>query len=174
VGEHARQIQDRLAERLAAALPDAEWTVERSVGADGGGGGGGGTPVDVVGESEERLVLVELEWRRADPANNTATLFRHLAEGGALRRTLEDRDAVVVQLFTSYYDLASGGVSSKRKDATFVGAAAEEYLETVAYQPIDLPIDPPNGGGTLPDGWSGAVDAAVESIVSAVGGSGRE
>ncbi|AGN01498.1 hypothetical protein L593_07765 [Salinarchaeum sp. Harcht-Bsk1] len=156
MGEHARQVQERLADRLAAALPAAEWSVERPV---------GGTPVDVAGETPDRLVLLELEWRRADPANNTAKLFRHLADDGALRAVLGDRDAVVVQLFTNYYDLASGGVSSKRRDATFVGAAAAEYLDNVAYWPVDLSIDPPKGGGELPEDWNAAVDAAVDSIV---------
>jgi len=156
VGDDARQVQERLAAGLEAALPDAEWSVERRV---------GGTPVDVVGESPERLVLVELEWRRADPANNTAKLFRHLADDGALRGVLDGRDAVVVQLFTSYYDLVSDGVSSKRKDATFVGAAAAEYLEDVVYWPVDLPIDPPKRGGELPANWESAVDTTVETIV---------
>lgn len=179
MGEHARRIQERLAEGLAAARPDAEWTLEHRV---------GGTPVDVVGETDERLVsgrpqggrarrtseasptvLVELEWRRADPANNTAKLFRHLAQGGALRDELGGRDAVVIQVFTRHYELQDGSPSSKRRDATFVGTAAAEYLDGVRYRAVTLDIEPPKAGGELPEDWTGAVDAAVESIRECVG-----
>lgn len=160
VGEHARRVQERLADGLAAAVPDADWTVEHRI---------GGTPVDVAGATGERLVLVELEWRRADPANNTAKLFRHLAEeSGATGDAIGDRDAVVVQVFTSYYDLASGGVSSKRKDATFVGEVAADHLDRVTYRAVDLDVEPPKAGGDLPADWTEAVDATVEPIVDAV------
>lgn len=162
MGEHARRIQKRLAEGLSAARPDAEWTVEHRV---------GGTPVDVVGSTADRFVLVELEWRRADPADNAAKLFRHLAEeSDALEGTDGRRDAVVVQVFTEYYDLVSGGVSSKRKNATFVGDAAAEYLDRVSYRAVDLAIDPPKAGGELPADWRSATDAAVESIREYVDG----
>lgn len=163
MGEHARQVQERLAEGLGSARPDAEWVVERRV---------GGTPVDVVGETDERLVLVELEWRRADPADNAAKLFRHLADDGALQGTLDGRDAVVVQVFTRYYDLASGGVSSKRENATFVGAAAAEYLDGVTYRAVDLDVDPPKAGGELSADWTAAVDATVEAIARPIADAG--
>ncbi|GAB3689193.1 hypothetical protein GCM10028857_24250 [Salinarchaeum chitinilyticum] len=168
MGEHARRIQERLAEGLTAERPDAAWSVEHRV---------GGTPVDVAGETDERLMLVELEWRRADPANNTAKLFRHLAEGGALREELDGRDAVVIQVFTRHYELQDGSPSSKRRDATFVGAAAAEYLDDVRYRAITLDVEPPKAGGDLPEGWTDAVDAAVESVRECVdegnGGSDR-
>lgn len=171
MGKHARRIQDRLADGLAAAMFDAEWTVERSV---------GGTPVDVVGETEERLVLVELEWRRADPADNAAKLFRHLAAASDALGTRDDheagtahelggaREAVVVQVFTRYYELANGGVSSKRENATFVGDAAADYLDRVTYREVDLAIEPPKRGGDLPEEWAGAVEAVVASIETAI------
>lgn len=181
MGEHARRIQKRLTEGLAAARPHAEWTIEHRV---------GGTPVDVVGATDGQLasgrpqgdrarwtseasptVLVELEWRRADPADNAAKLFRHLAaENDLLGESSGTRDAVVVQVFTDYYDLASGGVSSKRKNATFVGEAAADHLDRVTYRAIDLAVDPPKRGGELPGDWADAVDATVDSVVDAIPG----
>ena len=32
-----------------------------------------------MGSNNNQLYLIELEWRRADPADNAAELFRHLA-----------------------------------------------------------------------------------------------
>lgn len=117
-----------------------------------------GTPVDVAGRGPETLLIVELEWRRADPADNTAKLFRHLDAGHI------DRDRIVVcQLFTGYYDLARGGVSSKRANAEFVGRAAARTDERVSYHPITLAIDPPKRGESLDD-WESPVDDAAEEI----------
>lgn len=117
MGEAASTVQSRLRDRLAEALPAFAWTTEYSVGS---------TPVDVCGEGvdddgeggagADTLVLVELEWRRADSADNTAKLFRHLVEG-----TISHDRVLVFQVFTAYYDLVTGSASSKRKNAEFVG-----------------------------------------------------
>ena len=154
MGRLADEVRDRLRDRLADRLPAFEWTVERGV---------GGTPVDVAGSTADRLVAVELEWRRADPADNTAKLFRHLAEG-AVEATRVD----VFQAFTAYYDLASGGVSSKRANAEFVGAAAAEALDGFEYHAVDLDVAPPRGGGEFEAEWEAAIDEVVDRIVESV------
>ena len=151
VGELARQVQERLRDRLVAARPELDWEVEYRV---------AGTPVDVAGRSADggTTVLVELEWRRADPADNAAKLFRHLADG-----RMPDR-VVVAHVFTGYYDLARGGVSSKRQNAEFVGRVAADTFERLTYRPVDLAVDPPERGGDLPGDWAEAVDAAAAEI----------
>ena len=151
VGELARQVQERLRDRLVAARPELDWEVEYRV---------AGTPVDVAGRSADggTTVLVELEWRRADPADNAAKLFRHLADG-----RMPDR-VVVAHVFTGYYDLARGGVSSKRQNAEFVGRVAADTFERLTYRPADLAVDPPERGGDLPGDWAEAVDAAAAEI----------
>lgn len=146
MGTFATKVQERLRDALAARL-GGEWETEASI---------AGTPVDVLGR--EPTVAVEVEWRRADPVNNTAKLFRHLAEG-----TLDD-EVVVVQLFSRYYDLQSGGVSSKRQNAEFVGAVATDALAGFEYTPLTLDIDPPKRGGDRPDGWQAAVDTIADAI----------
>ncbi|MFC4358099.1 hypothetical protein ACFO0N_09080 [Halobium salinum] len=156
MGEAARRVQERLRGRLADAHPEFDWTVEHRV---------AGTPVDVAGDGPssdgETLVLVELEWRRADPADNTAKLFRHLAAG-----TLDAYDRVVVrQAFTHYYALASGGVSSKRQNAEFVGDRVARTYEHVGYEAVTLPFDPPKRGGEMPAGWGEAVDAVARELL---------
>jgi hypothetical protein len=110
VGCFADDVNACLRDRLASDRPALEWTTERDV---------AGTPVDVAGDGDRRLVAVELEWRRADPSDNAAKLFRHLSEG-----SIDADHVVVVHLFTRYYDLASGGHSAKRKSAEFVGEVA--------------------------------------------------
>ncbi len=121
------------------------------------------TPVDVAGRGDDTLVVGELEWRRADPADNTASLFRHLETG----RVSESR-IVVGQLFTAYYDLARGGVSSKRNNAEFVGRAAARTDDRLTYRPIRLGIEPPTADGSLEDGWKAAVSAATDEFVALI------
>jgi len=116
----------------------------------------------VVGRGGEptRLTLLELEWRRADPADNAAKLFRHLSSDA----TVDAAEVRVVQVFTAYYDLAGGGHSSKRLNAAFVGGAAADALDRVSYRAVDLAIDPPKRGGQMPEGWRKAVDDAAEQV----------
>lgn len=154
VGELARQVQERLRDRLEAARPAFDWTVEYRV---------AGTPVDVAGVGTDALAGVELEWRRADPADNAAKLFRHLDEG-----QFDVGRVVVAQVFTGYYDLASGGVSAKRENAEFVGRVAADTFERLDYAPVDLAIGPPKRGGDLPDDWRASVDDAAASIAELV------
>ncbi|WP_348612675.1 hypothetical protein [Halobaculum rarum] len=151
MGETATMVQRRLRERLACALPEYEWHEEYAV---------GDTPVDVAGVGGA-LVLVELEWRRADPANNTVKLFRELAETD-LASSFE---AVhVVQLFSRYYDLASGGVSTKRRNAAFVGERVAETVPAATFTAVTLGIDPPKRGGDLPEKWRESVEVAVDRV----------
>ena len=89
MGAFADDAAERLRDALAGRLESHGWTTERYVSR---------TPVDVAGDGQP-LLLVELEWRRADPANNTVKLFRHLAEGGL------DGEIRLFQAFTRYYDL---------------------------------------------------------------------
>jgi len=156
MGEFAAAVQARIREGLAERQPALDWETEHDV---------AGTPVDVSGQAEDRLVLVELEWRRADPVANAAKLFRHLDSGA-----LDAGRVTVVQVFSGYYDLADGGVSSKRLDAEFVGRTAADALDPLSYHPLDLDLDPPRRGGDRPDGWGAAVDDAVSTISERVGG----
>ena len=150
VGELAREVQERLRDGLATARPALDWQVEYRI---------AGTPVDVAGVGTDVLLLVELEWRRADPADNAAKLFRHLADGQF------DADRLLVaHVFTEYYDLASGGVSSKRKNAEFVGRVAADTFDRLSYAPVELAIDPPKRGGDLPKDWQESVDDAVDRV----------
>lgn len=159
MGEFAEAVRDRLRDTLAERRPRLDWRTEYRIRR---------TPVDVVGTSdgagptENRFVAVELEWRRADPANNTAKLFYYADEG-----EVDDYDEMVVcQLFSGYYDLDAGGVSSKREVAEFVGRTAAESVERVAFHPIRLPIDPPKRGGERPEDWRARADEAAEEIAS--------
>jgi hypothetical protein len=74
MGEFASTVQEFLRDELATARPTLEWHTEYRI---------AGTPVDIAGVGAEELTLVELEWRRADPADNTAKLFRHLDAGAS-------------------------------------------------------------------------------------------
>jgi hypothetical protein len=154
VGRFATDVNAYLRGTLASDAPALDWTTEHYV---------AGTPVDVAGTDGERLVAVELEWRRADPADNAAKLFRHLAEG-----SVDAARVTVVHLFTRYYDLASGGHSSKRRNAEFVGRVAADRLDALAYQPVTFDLDPPKRGGERPDEWRAAADGAAAAVVDAL------
>jgi len=171
VGEFADAVQERLRERLAERRPSLDWRTEYRVGPTpvdvAGVGGGTGVPGSDASESidDGTLALVELEWRRADPADNSAKLFRHLADGA-----LDDHDRIVVcQVFTAYYDLARGGVSSKRENAEFVGRVAAEAFDRVAYAPVNFDLDPPKRGGEWPDDWRDRADDCARRIDDLLG-----
>ncbi|UPW02297.1 hypothetical protein M0R88_07010 [Halorussus gelatinilyticus] len=151
MGEFADAVRDRLRDTLAERRPSLDWETECRVRR---------TPIDVVGTNADRFVAVELEWRRADPANNTAKLF-YYADEGAFG---EYDDVLVCQLFSGYYDLQSGGVSSKREVAEFVGETAAESVEYVAFHPFRLPIDPPKRGGERPAEWRTRTDETAAEI----------
>lgn len=155
MGAFAEAVQDRLAATLAERRPTFDWTTEHRVAR---------TPIDVAGIDGDRLVAVELEWRRADPADNTAKLFRHLADGA-----LDEYDEIAVfQVFTDYYDLASGGVSSKRLNAEFVGRTAADQFGHLSYQAVDFDLDPPKRGAEWPDGWEAIADESAIEIADSI------
>lgn len=156
MGAFAEAVQKRISEILQERHPAYRWATEHRI---------EGTPVDVAGEHAGHLVVLELEWRRADPADNTAKLFRHLA-GGAL----DDHDRVdVVQAFTGYYDLQSGGVSAKRLNAEFVGETAARAFERMTYRAVDVRLDPPKRGGAWPDDWEAVAEGTATRIAEAIG-----
>jgi hypothetical protein len=155
VGENAERVQTHLAERLSESVPETDWETEYRV---------ENTPVDVAGNLEDKFVLVELEWRRADPADNAAKTFRHASNRD------EEGDVRVFQVFTRYYELSDGGVSSKRKNAEFVGEAAAESLDGFCYAALTLGIFPPKRGGEVPEGWRSEVEGVTEEIAERLRG----
>jgi len=150
VGEFATTVQSYLRDALAERRLSATWHTEYRI---------AGTPVDIAGIGEERLHLVELEWRRADPADNAAKLFRHLDAG-----EIDAERVAVFQVFTGYYDLQRGGVSSKRKNAEFVGEIAAETVDRLSYTPVEFALDPPKRGGEWPADWETAADAVAATL----------
>lgn len=153
MGRFARDVQEHLRDRLETDHSHFEWTMEHYV---------AGTPVDLFGEDDDSLVCIELEWRRADPADNTAKLFRHLSEG-----TLTTARVTVCQVFSGYYDLASGeGVSSKRLNAEFVGRVASETHPDLSYHSIEFAMTPPKRGAERPSDWQTVADVTASEIAA--------
>ncbi|EFW90666.1 hypothetical protein ZOD2009_18270 [Haladaptatus paucihalophilus DX253] len=152
MGEFAETVRDYVRDTLAERLPRFDWETEHRIRR---------TPVDVVGRTDDRFVAVELEWRRADSVNNTAKLFYYVDSGD-----LDRYDRIsVVQVFTGYYDLSSGGVSSKREIAEFVGTVTADSFEHVSFSPVTFGLEPPKRGGEWPDGWRAVADETVREIV---------
>ncbi|WP_227352920.1 hypothetical protein [Haladaptatus salinisoli] len=140
MGEFAEAARDRIRDTLAERLPRFAWGTEHRIRR---------TPVDVAGRTDDRFVAVELEWRRADPVNNTAKLFYYVDEG----ELAEYEQITVFQAFTGYYNLDGGGISSKREVAEFVGNVAAESFERVSFHPVTFGLTPPKRGGEWPEGW---------------------
>ena len=156
MGEFATTVQDHLQAALDRRCPSVTWQTETPV---------AGTRVDIAGDGDTERYLVELEWRRADPADNTAKLFRHLEDGEF------DRGRVAVfQVFTGYYDLQRGGVSSKRQNAEFVGRVAAETVDRLSYTPVEFDVDPPKRGGALPEDWETAADTVADKLRDSIAG----
>ncbi|WP_257299498.1 hypothetical protein [Haloarchaeobius sp. FL176] len=53
---------------------------------------------------------------------------------------------VACQAFSAYYDLATGGVSTKRENAAFVGRLAADAFDRVTFQAVEFPVEPPKCG----------------------------
>ena len=123
----------------------------------------GGTPVDIAGRRGGHRYLVELEWQRADPADNTAKLFRHLSGG-----VLDAGQVAVFQVFPGYYDLPRGGVSSKRENVESVGRVAARSLDRVSYTPVEFDLDPPKRGGAWPDDWRSDADRVADTLCAGI------
>lgn len=151
MGSFATAVQSRLRGRLATLRPRFDWETEHYI---------AGTPVDIAGRTDSHAALVELEWRRADPADNTAKLFRHLAEESSAAESVD-----VFQVFTDYYDLTNGGVSSKRLNAEFVGRVGADALDSFRYHAVEFVLDPPKRGGDRSAGWEAMTDETARKIV---------
>ncbi|MDH5018962.1 hypothetical protein [Halobacterium rubrum] len=152
MGEFADTLHEAVRDALAARDPSRDWQTEWYVRR---------TPVDVAGmpdDSAVPLVLVELEVRRADPANNTVKLARY-ADAGDL-----DGPVRLVQVFTDYYDLETG-VSSKRENAEFVGDLAADSIPSFDYDAVSLSVAPPKRGTDPPADWRDAIDAAAAEML---------
>lgn len=94
-------------------------------------------------------MLVEPEWRRAHPADDTVKLSRDLVETDLPRRYERVR---VVGLFSRYCDPAPGGVSTKRTNAAFVGERVSETVEDTEFEGVTLDVVRPGGAATCRPG----------------------
>jgi hypothetical protein len=150
MGKFANSVRDYICDSLAVHYPTGRWAPEFNI---------SGTPVDVAGRNADYLYLVELEWRRADPADNTIKIFRHLQEVG-----VDATHVILFQIFTDYYNLSRGGVSSKRQNAEFVGELAAHTFEKLSYSAIDFEMDPPKRGEPWPDTWKEVADSTVTAL----------
>ncbi|WP_458207465.1 hypothetical protein [Haladaptatus sp. NG-SE-30] len=151
MGEFAETARDHIRDTLAERLPHFDWKTEHRIRR---------TPVDVVGFTDDHFVAVELEWRRADPVNNTAKLFYYVDEG----ELAEYDQATVFQVFTAYYDLESDGILSKREVAEFVGHVAADSFEHVSFYPVTFGLEPPKRGGEWPEEWVSVAERTVDEI----------
>lgn len=150
MGAFATTVQEHIRDRMSENHPSAKWETEYSV---------AGTPVDVAGRVASNLYMIELEWRRADPADNAAKLFRHLHAGD-----IDVANVVVFQIFTEHYELSRGGISTKRKNAEFVGKLAAKGLDGVTYEPVEFGMEPPKRDSEWPPSWEAAANEVVRTL----------
>lgn len=139
MGKNADKVQERMEDVFRQLKPGYDWDTEYSI---------EDTPVDISGLSGDSIFLVELEWRRADPADNIAKIFRHIEA-----ENLEEDQVKIVQIFTAYYDLKRGGVSSKRNNAEFVGKITTQSIQKVTYHAVDFDLAPPKEDEELSKNW---------------------
>ena len=154
MGELATRFQSYLRDQLSESYSSLDWKTEHRI---------AGTPVDIAGVGDETLLLIELEWRRADPADNSAKLFRHLSTG-----QIDQNHVTVVQIFTGYYDLATGGVSSKRKNAEFIGHIAEDAINSLSYYSVDFDPEPPKRGNDWKKDWKASAEKTLSEVSNRV------
>jgi hypothetical protein len=154
MGEFAETVQDYICEALSESYHTGIWETEFTI---------NGTPVDIGGSYDNHLYLFELEWRRADPSDNAAKIFRHLQTD-----EIANEHITLFHIFTDYYELSRGGVSSKRENAEFIGETAAQAHEKLSYYPIDFDMDPPKRGEEWPDIWKETADRTVAALCNKI------
>ena len=113
--------------------------------------------------SGEPLVLVEIQWRRANPVNNPVWLLRSLeSDDFPARRT------VLARVFTRDYDLATGGYLTRRRNAEFAGRLPDGPLSTVSDRAFTLDVALLRGTASLPAGWCLAVEPVSTRVAGTV------
>jgi hypothetical protein len=60
--------------------------------------------------------------------------------------------------------LASGGVSSQRQNAEFVGRVAADAFDRLSYSPVEFGLTPPKRGGERPDDWELVTEETAAEI----------
>lgn len=155
MGKFAKAVQEYLCDSLNKEYNDQRWITEYKI---------AGTPVDIAGFEKNQFYLIELEWRRADPADNAAKLFRHFNAG-----EIDAEEVTVFHIFTKHYQLSRGDSSSKRKNAEFVGQMAAKTFERLSYTPIEFDLDPPKQGKEWPENWKKIADKATASLCNEIG-----
>lgn len=150
MGKFATAVQHYICEALSEIYQTGTWETEYDI---------NGTPVDIGGNKDNHLYLFELEWRRADPSDNAAKLFRYLKAD-----ELTAEQVTLFHIFTNYYELSRGGVSSKRKNAEFIGEIAAQAHESLSYYPVDFDMDPPKRGEEWPEIWREVADKTVNDL----------
>lgn len=156
MGKFATTVQEYICAVLSEQYPDTDWKTEYRI---------DGTPVDIGGKNDDQLYLIELEWRRADPADNAAKIFRHLSTD-----EIKAEEIAVFQIFTEYYELNRGGVSTKRKNSEFVGNVAAQTFDKLSYTPVDFDIAPPKQSMEWPETWEKSADKMISTIHDKIDG----
>ncbi|MCL9817787.1 hypothetical protein [Natronocalculus amylovorans] len=154
MGRFATTVQEYFCDFLSENYTNQVWETEYKI---------SGTPVDLAGIGNNQLYLIELEWRRADPADNAAKLFRHFNTGN-----IDAKYVTVFHIFTKYYKTSRGDYSSKRKNAEFVGEMAAKTFNRLSYRSIEFPFDPPKRGEEWPVHWKEAADEALTSVCNEI------
>lgn len=112
---------------------------------------------DLFGQYENQIYIIELEFKRQDPAINVIKVFRAVDEN---KRSLKGKEIFFIHVFSECY--SSKG--AKRKNAEFTGEKMSMAFRNLEYVSIDFNLAPPKEGDSFPSNTDIAIKGLVVKI----------
>lgn len=91
--------------------------------------------VDVIGQRDDLVVLIEVELRRTGPVTNVVKIWKWVAKDNLY----PGKRVLVIQVFSKYYQDKR---SFQRENASFIGDEMQLAISRVNYEAMDVIYNP--------------------------------
>jgi len=108
---------------------------------------------DLFGQHENKIYIIELEFKREDPVTNVIKVFRAIDEN---KQLLNKNRIYFIHIFSDFYNINK----TKKINAQFAGEKMSKAFNNLEYTSIDFDTVPPVRGDPFPSN----TDIAVENL----------
>jgi len=105
---------------------------------------------DLFGQYENKVYIIELEFKREDPATNIIKVFRAVDEN---LQILNKTKICFIHIFSDFFNLKK----EKRINAEFVGKKMSKEFNNLEYISMDFNAVPPVRGASFPSNTDRAI-----------------
>jgi hypothetical protein len=117
--------------------------------------------IDLCGEGENILCLLELELRREDPVNNVIKIWRAIENDP---HTYSQGHLVILHAFSEFYQ----SHKSKMENAVFAGQKMVHAIHRLSYKPLMFDLLPPVAREPFPTNTDGQLQRICADVVAHV------